>query len=102
MTSVMVIQGRELSAQDRGLIQGLLTERPEWGRTRLSEELCRRWDWRNAQGRLKDMAARTLLLKLERAGHEPAKANGRATIAGLGHPRGRGLGGRAAAAARGG
>ena len=65
----MVIQGRELSAQDRGLIQGLLTERPEWGRTRLSEELCRRWDWRNAQGRLKDMAARTLLLKLERAGH---------------------------------
>jgi len=69
MTSVMVIQGRELSAQDRGLIQGLLTERPEWGRTRLSEELCRRWDWRNAQGRLKDMAARTLLLKLERAGH---------------------------------
>jgi len=69
MTSVMVIQGRELSAQDRGLIQGLLTERPEWGRTRLSEELCRLWDWRNAQGRLKDMAARTLLLKLERAGH---------------------------------
>jgi hypothetical protein len=32
-------------------------------------ELCERWAWRNAQGRLKDMAARTLLLKLERAGH---------------------------------
>jgi hypothetical protein len=38
-------------------------------RTRISEELCRRWDWRNANGRLKDMAARTLLLKLERSGH---------------------------------
>ena len=33
-----------------------------------SEELCRLWDWRNAQGRIKDMAARTLLLKLERRG----------------------------------
>ncbi|MDP9263949.1 MAG: DUF4338 domain-containing protein [Acidobacteriota bacterium] len=46
-----------------------MAEHPEWGRSRLSEELCRRWEWRNAQGRLKDMAARTLLLKLERAGH---------------------------------
>ncbi|MBM3888916.1 MAG: DUF4338 domain-containing protein [Verrucomicrobia bacterium] len=35
----------------------------------MSVELCERWAWRNAQGRLKDMAARTLLLKLERAGH---------------------------------
>ena len=69
MTSVMVMQGRELSGADIGLIRGLLDEHPEWGRTRLSEELCERWDWRNAQGRLKDMAARTLLLKLERAGH---------------------------------
>ena len=69
MTGVVVVQGRELSAQDIGLIQGLLAEHPDWGRTRLSEELCRRWDWRNARGRIKDMAARTLLLKLERAGH---------------------------------
>jgi len=65
----MVVQGRELSAEDIGQMQGLLAEHPDWGRTRLSEELCRRWDWRNARGRIKDMAARTLLLKLERAGH---------------------------------
>ena len=69
MTGVMVVQGRELSAEDIGLIQGLMTEHRDWGRTRLSEELCHRWDWRNARGRIKDMAARTLLLKLERAGH---------------------------------
>jgi len=69
MTRVMVIQGRELSAEDIGLIQGLLTEHRDWGRTRLSEELCCLWDWRNGQGRIKDMAARTLLLKLERSGH---------------------------------
>ena len=65
----MVIQGRELSAEDIGLIQGLLAEHQDWGRTRLSEELCCLWDWRNGQGRIKDMAARTLLLKLERSGH---------------------------------
>ena len=64
----MVTQGRELRAADIDLIQGLMAEHPDWGRTRLSEALCRRWDWRNAQGRFKDMAARTLLLKLERGG----------------------------------
>ena len=64
----MVIQGRELHAEDIGLIRSLLAEHGDWRRTRISEELCRRWDWRNGQGRFKDMAARTLLLKLERAG----------------------------------
>ena len=65
----MVMQGRTVSDADIAWIRSLLVEQPAWGRTRLSEELCRRWDWRNAQGQPKDMAARTLLLKLERAGH---------------------------------
>jgi hypothetical protein len=69
MTGVMVMQGREVSGTDIGLIRDLLAAYPAWGRTRISEELCRRWEWRNAQGRPKDMAARTLLLKLERGGH---------------------------------
>jgi len=30
----------------------------------ISETLAEQWDWRNAAGQLKDMAARTLLLKL--------------------------------------
>jgi hypothetical protein len=68
MAEVMVIQGRQLHAEDIGLIRSLLAEHGDWCRTRISEELCRRWDWRNGQGRIKDMAARTLLLKLERAG----------------------------------
>jgi len=63
------MQGREVSGADIGLIRDLLVAHPHWGRTRLSEELCRRWGWRNARGRSKDMAARTLLLKLERGGH---------------------------------
>lgn len=63
------MQGREVTATDIELIRALLAAHPARGRTPLSEELCRRWDWRNARGQLKDMACRTLLLKLERAGH---------------------------------
>jgi len=69
MASVMVMQGRELNPSDIEGICGLIQAHPEWNRTRLSRELCELWDWRNAAGRPKDMAARTLLLKLERAGH---------------------------------
>jgi len=68
MTGVMIVQGRQLGTEDIQLIGDLLSEHPEWGRTRLSRELCRRWNWGNAQGRMKDMACRALLLKLERAG----------------------------------
>jgi hypothetical protein len=68
MASVQIIQGRAIGESDLDLIRGLLGTYPDWHRTRLSRELCARWDWRNAQGRPKDMAARTLLLKLERSG----------------------------------
>lgn len=63
----MVIQGREIGALELGQICGLMKQNPGWGRTRLSQELCELWSWRAANGRLKDMACRTLLLKLHRA-----------------------------------
>ena len=68
MAQAMVIQGRNITDGEIALIRDLMAEHRDWGRTRLSEELCRCWNWRNAQGRMKDMAARTLLLKLERRG----------------------------------
>lgn len=68
MTESMVIQGRIITAEEIGLIRNLIAGHSDWGRTRLSEELCHCWNWRNAQGRIKDMAARTMLLKLERRG----------------------------------
>jgi len=58
-----------LSDSDLDWMRNLMVTHPEWGRTRISVELCRQWGWHNQQGRPKDMAARTLLLKLERAGH---------------------------------
>jgi hypothetical protein len=63
-----VIQGRRVGPEDIGLVRYWLATEPGWNRSRLSRELCKRWDWRNAAGRFKDMACRTLLLKLERRG----------------------------------
>lgn len=68
MADVINIQGRELRSEDIVLIRDLMTEHKEWNRTRLSRELCHMWNWRNPRGQIKDMAARTLLLKLERRG----------------------------------
>jgi len=68
MQDSMIIQGRDITAADIDLVRDLISQHSDWGRTRLSEELCRCWDWRNAQGRVKDMAARALLLKLELRG----------------------------------
>ena len=69
MEGAPVIQGRKIVAADIDLIRRLMAENPSWGRTRLSVELCERWDWRRPDQRPKDMACRSLLLKLERAGH---------------------------------
>jgi hypothetical protein len=49
-------------------LQSWIGNNPEWSRKRLARELCAQWDWRNGQGRLKDFAARSLLLKLEGGG----------------------------------
>lgn len=58
-----------MGPDDIGLVRHWLATEPTWNRTRLSRELCRRWDWRSGTGQFKDMACRTLLLKLERRGH---------------------------------
>lgn len=49
-------------------VQALIREHPEWSRRRLSLEVCASWDWRNAKGELRDMACRTVLLRLHRGG----------------------------------
>lgn len=49
-------------------VRGLIAERPGWSRRRLALELCRQWQWHNAAGQIKDMAARSFLDKLEARG----------------------------------
>jgi hypothetical protein len=68
MSSAWILQGRTLSAADLAQIRAWRAEHPSWHRTRLSRQLCTLWGWRNGVGQLKDMAARSLLLKLEARG----------------------------------
>jgi hypothetical protein len=44
------------------------SDRPELSRWKLSRELCEAWQWKQANGALRDMVCRGLLLMLHRAG----------------------------------
>lgn len=68
VTESLTIQGRCLSPADLHGLRQWVKENPHWSRWRLSRELATRWDWRNGAGQLKDMAARTLLVKLDERG----------------------------------
>ena len=68
MTESLTLQGRCLSPADLHDLRQWVATNPHWSRWRLSRELATRWDWRNDTGVLKDMAARTLLLKLAQRG----------------------------------
>lgn len=64
----LVVQGRTIGPAELSWIGQLMDIHPHWGRYHLSVHLAEQWNWRNQVGQLKDMAARTLLLKLERRG----------------------------------
>ncbi|MBC8492501.1 MAG: DUF4338 domain-containing protein [Chloroflexi bacterium] len=68
MDGTTVIQGRETTPEDIELVRYLIESNPSWHRTRLSKELCELWNWKAANGQIKDMAARSFLLKLEARG----------------------------------
>jgi hypothetical protein len=79
----LVIQGRAIRPEDVALIRDWLDSHPDSNRTRLSRELCAAWNWRNAAGRLKDMACRSLLLKLEARGQIRLPPRRTASVNGL-------------------
>lgn len=68
MLETEIIQGRRIGGGEIAEIRGLIENNPAWSRRRLSEVLAERWQWYAASGQLKDMAARTLLLKLHERG----------------------------------
>ena len=94
MNQTQIIQGRPFGAQELAQVQALLTDHPDWSRRRLSLQLAQLWAWRTPTGQLKDMAARTLLLKLEGRGwiqlptrrHAPPKRMGSQCRPGLEPP----------------
>jgi len=63
-----LIQNRLVTGEHVDFVRELIEQNPSWSRTRLSRELAERWNWRNPNGQLKDIACRSLLRKLDEKG----------------------------------
>ena len=85
MSNGMVIQGRLLSSDDIDIVREIIVSNPSWRRTRISRELCSRWGWFNHLGQPKDMACRSMLLKLEAKGYITLPARSSFPLNGLQH-----------------
>src|SRR5580692_13152716 len=68
MASEWRYRGRVVTADELTFIRQLIAENPGASRRRLSEKLCEAWQWKQANGALRDMVCRGLLLMLHRAG----------------------------------
>lgn len=68
MDKSTVIQGRSITVKEIDQIRQLLKQYPTWSRSKISLKICEEWGWRNDKGRLKDIACRSLLRKLESQG----------------------------------
>ncbi|MBC7284637.1 MAG: DUF4338 domain-containing protein [Hoeflea sp.] len=62
------IRGRHTGKAELDEIRATVERHWDKGRTAISRILCERWDWRQANGLLKDRACRVLLLTLQRKG----------------------------------
>ena len=62
-------RGKDITAQEVEFIKNFILEHPTLSRRRLSTELCRVWNWAQANGRLRSMVCRGMMLALHRAGH---------------------------------
>ena len=69
MGIVLSYRGRQVTEQDVAFIDGLIADHPQASRRALSKRLCEAWGWTQANGSLKDMVCRGLMLELHRAGH---------------------------------
>ena len=61
-------RGRAITAEDILYIRELIAAHPNQSRRTLSKKLCQAWQWRQANGALRDMVCRGMLLMLDRAG----------------------------------
>src|SRR6476469_7745760 len=61
-------RGRNVSEEDILYILELIAAHPIASRRTLSTKLCEAWQWRQANGALRDMVCRGMLLMLDRAG----------------------------------
>jgi hypothetical protein len=62
-------RGKRVTSEDLLYIRELIAAHPRASRRRLSQKLCEAWQWKQANGALRDMVCRGLLLMLDRAGY---------------------------------
>lgn len=67
--SVLRYRGRQVTVQQIAAITAMIEANPGISRWKLSRLLCEAWQWTQANGALRDMVCRSLLLELDRAGH---------------------------------
>jgi hypothetical protein len=65
---MVVYRGQSVTGEQIASIRRLIEDRPELSRWKLSRELCEAWQWKQANGALRDMVCRGLLLLLHRTG----------------------------------
>jgi hypothetical protein len=69
MEEILRHRGQIVTSSDIEFIRRLIAEHPGTSRWALSKILCEAWNWRQANGALRDMVCRGLMLQLHRAGH---------------------------------
>jgi hypothetical protein len=65
----ITIRNRIITNTELEKIRDTIAHHWDLGRSGISHILCEDWNWRQANGQLKGMACRELLLRLERRGH---------------------------------
>jgi Domain of unknown function (DUF4338) len=66
MNVLLTYRKREITQNDLSFIRKVIEDHQNEGRSAISRRLCEAWDWRQANGQLKDGVCRGLLLQLER------------------------------------
>jgi hypothetical protein len=69
MDTILSHRGRIITDSDLAFIRQLIADNPTSTRRALSKKLCEAWNWRQANGALRDMVCRSLMLALHRSGH---------------------------------
>lgn len=80
MQTVLRYRGRAITEDDVLSMRRLIAGSPGSSRRELSRLVCEDWDWRQANGALRDMVCRSLMLLLHRGGHIELPAPRRVTI----------------------
>src|SRR5689334_8433584 len=68
ITTPIRLRGRKFTASSIGAVKSCVKKYDKYGRTRISKEVCKRLNWKQPNGWLKDRACRDVLIHLETLG----------------------------------